>query len=183
MSIEKNYRKASEKVNPRLNYDDIHHPSKVENKYSSNYKDSMCSKIKAPHNKYSSESIDRRQSESESFDLQSPKFITSKDCHISDLFSSDKLLSTIITLRPKLYSEAKFIGEQYCEGNPVIMDLISIDNANAKRLVDFAAGLVFALKGSFDKIASKVFLLLPANFNISLEQKNKIIKTCSYISR
>ena len=53
------------------------------------------------------------------------------------------------------------IGERFRDGTPVIMDLVSMDNADAKRLVDFAAGLAFALRGSFDKVATKVFLLSP----------------------
>ena len=57
------------------------------------------------------------------------------------------------------YSEARTIGERFRDGQPVIMDLVSMDNADAKRLVDFAAGLAFALRGSFDKVATKVFLL------------------------
>lgn len=49
--------------------------------------------------------------------------------------------SKITTLRPKDYSEARTIGERFRDGSPVIMDLVSMDNADAKRLVDFAAGL------------------------------------------
>ena len=51
------------------------------------------------------------------------------------------------------------------------MDLVSMDNADAKRLVDFAAGLAFALRGSFDKVATKVFLLSPADVDVSAEER------------
>ena len=77
------------------------------------------------------------------------------------LFEEGSPLSKITTLRPKDYSEARTIGERFRDGTPVIMDLVSMDNADAKRLVDFAAGLAFALRGSFDKVATKVFLLSP----------------------
>jgi cell division inhibitor SepF len=81
------------------------------------------------------------------------------------LFEEGSPLSKITTLRPKDYSEARTIGERFRDGTPVIMDLVTMDNADAKRLVDFAAGLAFALRGSFDKVATKVFLLSPADID------------------
>ena len=83
------------------------------------------------------------------------------------LFEEGSPLSKITTLRPKDYSEARTIGERFRDGTPVIMDLVSMDNADAKRLVDFAAGLAFALRGSFDKVATKVFLLSPADVDVT----------------
>ena len=85
------------------------------------------------------------------------------------LFEAGSALAKITTLRPKDYSEARTIGERFRDGTPVIMDLVSMDNADAKRLVDFAAGLAFALRGSFDKVATKVFLLSPAHVVVSGE--------------
>ena len=82
------------------------------------------------------------------------------------MFEEGHPLSKITTLRPKDYSEARTIGERFRDGTPVIMDLVSMDNADAKRLVDFAAGLAFALRGSFDKVATKVFLLSPADVDV-----------------
>ncbi len=84
-----------------------------------------------------------------------------------ELFDEGSPLSKITTLRPKDYSEARTIGERFRDGTPVIMDLVSMDNADAKRLVDFAAGLAFALRGSFDKVATKVFLLSPADVDVT----------------
>ncbi|CKS94564.1 cell division protein sepF [Mycobacterium tuberculosis] len=55
------------------------------------------------------------------------------------MFEDGHPLSKITTLRPKDYSEARTIGERFRDGSPVIMDLVSMDNADAKRLVDFAA--------------------------------------------
>ncbi len=86
---------------------------------------------------------------------------------MAELFDEGSPLSKITTLRPKDYSEARTIGERFRDGTPVIMDLVSMDNADAKRLVDFAAGLAFALRGSFDKVATKVFLLSPADVDVT----------------
>jgi len=90
------------------------------------------------------------------------------------LFEEGSPLSKITTLRPKDYSEARTIGERFRDGTPVIMDLVSMDNADAKRLVDFAAGLAFALRGSFDKVATKVFLLSPADVDVTAEERRRI---------
>ena len=57
-------------------------------------------------------------------------------------------LSRITTLHPRTYNEARTIGENFREGTPVIMNLSEMDDADAKRLVDFAAGLVFATRGT-----------------------------------
>jgi cell division inhibitor SepF len=93
---------------------------------------------------------------------------------MAELFEAGSPLSKITTLRPKDYSEARTIGERFRDGTPVIMDLVSMDNADAKRLVDFAAGLAFALRGSFDKVATKVFLLSPADIDVSAEERRRI---------
>ena len=93
---------------------------------------------------------------------------------------ADGPLHKITTLRPADYSEARTIGERFRDGNPVIMDLVNMSNDDAKRLVDFAAGLAFALRGSFDKVATKVFLLSPANVDVSPEDRRKIAETGFY---
>lgn len=92
-------------------------------------------------------------------------------------------LSKITTLRPRDYSEARTIGERFRDGSPVIMDLVELSNADAKRVVDFAAGLVFALRGSFDKVATKVFLLSPADIDVSAEECKRIAETGFYNQR
>jgi cell division inhibitor SepF len=96
------------------------------------------------------------------------------------LFEEGSPLAKITTLRPKDYSEARTIGERFRDGTPVIMDLVSLDNADAKRLVDFAAGLAFGLRGSFDKVATKVFLLSPADVDVTAEERRRIAEAGFY---
>ena len=96
------------------------------------------------------------------------------------LFEEGSPLSKITTLRPKDYGEARTIGERFRDGTPVIMDLVSMDNADAKRVVDFAAGLAFALRGSFDKVATKVFLLSPADIDVTAEERRRIAEAGFY---
>ena len=83
-------------------------------------------------------------------------------------------LSRITTLHPRTYNEARTIGEQFREGIPVIMNLSEMDDSDAKRLVDFAAGLVFAVHGTIERVTSKVFLLSPPNVSVAAEDKQRI---------
>lgn len=80
----------------------------------------------------------------------------------------------ITTLHPRTYNEARVIGEQFRDGSPVIMNLSDMDDSDAKRLVDFAAGLVFGRHGSIEKVTQKVFLLTPANVEITAEDKSRM---------
>ncbi|MGZ8180217.1 cell division protein SepF [Williamsia sp. SKLECPSW1] len=96
------------------------------------------------------------------------------------VFEEGSPLAKITTLRPRDYSEARTIGERFRDGNPVIMDLVEMSNEDAKRLVDFAAGLAFALRGAFDKVATKVFLLSPADIDVSAEDRRKLAETGFY---
>ena len=79
-------------------------------------------------------------------------------------------LNRITTIHPRTYNEAKNIGESFRDGTPVIMNLTDMDDSYAKRLVDFAAGLVFGLHGSIERVTSKVFLLSPAHVEVSAEE-------------
>lgn len=73
---------------------------------------------------------------------------------------------SIHTIHPRSYNEARRIGEEFRAGSPVIMNLTEMDDTDAKRIVDFAAGLVFAIHGSMERITKKVFLLSPANVDL-----------------
>jgi cell division inhibitor SepF len=83
-------------------------------------------------------------------------------------------LSRIITLHPRSYLEARTIGERYRDGAPVIINLTDLADADAKRLVDFAAGLVFAMRGSMDKVTTKVFLISPPDIDVTAEDRRRI---------
>jgi cell division inhibitor SepF len=80
----------------------------------------------------------------------------------------------ITTVHPKTYNEARQIGERFREGGAVIMNLTELDDADAKRLVDFAAGLIFGLRGSIERVTNKVFLLSPRDVDVTAEDKARI---------
>jgi cell division inhibitor SepF len=81
---------------------------------------------------------------------------------VSDLYR-------ITTLHPRSYNDARRIGEEFREGVPVIMNLTDMDDSDAKRLVDFAAGVVFGCRGTIERITNKVFLLSPQNVDVAAE--------------
>jgi cell division inhibitor SepF len=83
-------------------------------------------------------------------------------------------VSRIITVHPRTYNEARVIGEHFRDGVPVIMNLSDMEDVDAKRLVDFAAGLIFGLRGSIERVTSKVFLLSPHDVTVAAEDKERI---------
>jgi cell division inhibitor SepF len=83
-------------------------------------------------------------------------------------------LARITTVHPRTYNEARTIGEYFREGTPVIMNLTEMVDSDAKRLVDFSAGLIFGLRGSIERVTNKVFLLSPANVEVAAEDKARI---------
>ena len=83
-------------------------------------------------------------------------------------------MARITTVHPRTYNEARVIGEHFRDGVPVIMNLSEMEDADAKRLADFAAGLIFGLRGTIERVTSKVFLLCPPNVDVSSEDKERI---------
>ena len=92
-------------------------------------------------------------------------------------------LSRITTLHPRTYNEARTIGENFREGVPVIMNLGEMDDADAKRLVDFAAGLVFGVRGTIERVTNKVFLLSPPNVSVAAEDKQRIAEHGAFFNQ
>ncbi len=78
-------------------------------------------------------------------------------------------MNRITTIHPSTYNDARAIGESFRSNTPVIMNLTDLDDSDAKRLVDFAAGLVFGLHGSIERVTNKVFLLSPEHIEVDAE--------------
>jgi cell division inhibitor SepF len=94
--------------------------------------------------------------------------------HQRSATTTDEANCRITTLHPTSYNEARAIGEHFRDGFPVIMNLTEMDEPDAKRLVDFAAGLAFGLRGSMERVTNRVFLLSPPNIQVSAEDKARI---------
>ncbi len=92
-------------------------------------------------------------------------------------------LNRITTIHPRTYNEAKTIGEAFRDGTPVIMNLSDMGDADAKRLVDFAAGLVFGLHGTIERVTSKVFLLSPVHVEVATEESEAAPTTRGFFNQ
>ncbi|HZK06359.1 MAG TPA: cell division protein SepF [Actinomycetaceae bacterium] len=80
-------------------------------------------------------------------------------------------LARIVTVHPSTYNEAREIGEAFRDGIPVILNLTGMSEPDAKRMVDFSAGLVFGLHGGIERVTNRVFLLSPQSVQVETETR------------
>lgn len=92
-------------------------------------------------------------------------------------------LRKITTVHPRSYNDAKVIGESFREGIPVIMNVTDMGEGDAKRLVDFSAGLVFGMHGSIERVTNKVFLLSPAFVEVLGDDKKASENQASFFNQ
>jgi cell division inhibitor SepF len=76
---------------------------------------------------------------------------------------------------PRSFNDAQQIADKFKDFVPVILNLQNADNELSKRLIDFASGLTYALDGSMQRVADKVFLLTPRNVEVSAEERARIL--------
>ncbi|HEX4106797.1 MAG TPA: cell division protein SepF [Solirubrobacteraceae bacterium] len=77
---------------------------------------------------------------------------------------------------PRSFNDAQQVADQFKDGVPVILNLQHSDTDLAKRLIDFASGLTYALDGGMQRIADKVFMLTPRDVEISADEKAQILE-------
>jgi cell division inhibitor SepF len=77
---------------------------------------------------------------------------------------------------PKSFNDAQQVADKFKQSIPVVLNLQSTENDLAKRLIDFASGLTYALDGGMQRIANKVFMLTPRNVQISAEERAELIE-------
>lgn len=82
--------------------------------------------------------------------------------------------SAIHKSEPRRFNEAREVADRFKNGIPVIMNLQSTDDTIARRLVDFASGLVYGLDGKIEMVANRVYLLTPANMEVSAEERERL---------
>jgi len=85
--------------------------------------------------------------------------------------SAAPAMNEILTVHPTEYRDAAAIAESYREGVPVILNLSRMNEAEAKRLIDFASGLSMGLNGRIERVTSKVFLLSPEHIAVSGDEQ------------
>lgn len=74
-------------------------------------------------------------------------------------------------LTPTSFGDAKELADEFMAGGPVVMDLRAADRELARRLIDFASGICYAREGGMEKLARQVFLLVPAEVDVSAEER------------
>jgi cell division inhibitor SepF len=77
---------------------------------------------------------------------------------------------------PRAFNDAKQIADRFKAQIPVILNLQSADTELSKRLIDFASGLTYALDGSMQRVADRVFLLTPRDVELSAEERARAIE-------
>jgi cell division inhibitor SepF len=77
---------------------------------------------------------------------------------------------------PKSFNDAQQVADKFKQSIPVVLNLQNSDTDLAKRLIDFASGLTYALDGGMQRIAQKVFMLTPRNVQISAEERAELIE-------
>ncbi|WP_413320562.1 cell division protein SepF [Agrococcus sp. 1P02AA] len=76
-------------------------------------------------------------------------------------------MSEILTVHPRQYKDAKAIAEAFRDGTPVIINLSQMTDGDARRLIDFSAGLTQGLEGRIERVTTKVYLLTPEHIAVS----------------
>ena len=76
---------------------------------------------------------------------------------------------------PRSFNDAQQIADKFKDSVPVILNLQSADTELSKRLIDFASGLTYALDGSMQRVADRVFLLTPRNVEVSAEERARAL--------
>ena len=84
---------------------------------------------------------------------------------------------------PRSFNDAQQIADRFKDSIPVILNLQSADNELSKRLIDFASGLTYALDGSMQRVADKVFLLTPRNVELSAEERARALDSGGFFNQ
>ena len=92
------------------------------------------------------------------------------------LRSADTGKTSVHLVLPRSFNDAQQIADKFKDSVPVILNLQSADNELSKRLIDFASGLTYALNGSMQRVADKVFLLTPRNVEVSAAERARLLE-------
>ena len=84
---------------------------------------------------------------------------------------------------PRSFNDAQQIADKFKDGIPVILNLQGSDSELAKRLIDFASGLTYALDGGMQRVADKVFLLTPRNVEVSAEERARLLERGGFFNQ
>ena len=75
---------------------------------------------------------------------------------------------------PSSFNDAQALADRFKRQQPVILNLQNADGDLSRRMVDFCAGLTYALDGQIQTVANRVFLLTPRNVEVSAEERKRL---------
>lgn len=75
---------------------------------------------------------------------------------------------------PTTFNDVEEVGDRFRNGIPVIMNLAGASESVAKRLLDFASGLIYGLDGRIERVGDRVFLLTPLGVDVSSEERRRL---------
>ncbi len=79
---------------------------------------------------------------------------------------ADKSGNKMILLEPRAYSESQQIADHLKNRNSVVVNLKRVTSDQAKRIIDFLSGVIYAIGGSMQKIGVGIYLCTPKNVNV-----------------
>lgn len=82
------------------------------------------------------------------------------------LKEADKSGNNMILLEPRAYSESQQIADHLKNRNSVVVNLKRVTSEQAKRIIDFLSGVIYAIGGSMQKIGVGIYLCTPKNVNV-----------------
>ena len=75
--------------------------------------------------------------------------------------------SKVVLIEPRVYAEAQDIADELRNRKAVVVNLQRIDHDQARRIVDFLSGTVYAIGGDIQKIGMDIFLCTPDNIEVT----------------
>jgi cell division inhibitor SepF len=75
---------------------------------------------------------------------------------------------------PTSFNQAQDVADRFKASQPVILNLQGVDRELARRLIDFSSGLCYGLAGHMEKVAHQVYLLTPANVEVSADERRRL---------
>ena len=89
---------------------------------------------------------------------------------------ADKTGNKMIVVEPRAYSESQQIADHLKSRNSVVVNLKRVTSAQAKRIIDFLSGCIYAIGGSMQKIGVGIYLCTPKNVNVQGKISDEVDK-------
>jgi cell division inhibitor SepF len=86
-------------------------------------------------------------------------------------------------VRPSAFNDAQEVGDKFRESYSVLIDLQGVDPDLRQRLIDFASGLAYGLRGKIKRVAESVFLLTPEGIEVSAEERQRFLEERGFFNQ